>query len=450
MTMGLEEDRTTLEQADLLLQAMNQIAAGQIGESINMEGFSGIWSKLAASMEAIRRLVFNFYCELQVTDAQVASSKEQIGETVKLVDGLTMAFHDLRNDAAQMEKNIQGLNETLNSGKSAIEDTGGVIDFLQTSSDEIDRIMHDANGRLDALIPVIGQTDNILAQIDNINNHIKMLSFNAAIEAARAGVHGRGFTVVAQEMKRLSEQSYDSVRETGKITGQMKKEIEQMVTTMNGSQEQVHDMFSRVYKEVEGNLQAQQNTISEIINDVADNKEKIERYTQQLNRQFSLWVDALDSLKSSAQLFETIEQALTSTLAKVAQNALIMQGVSDEALTRLLGQLQKLVHQESIRDLNPFRHEEILSSFLNQLSGRVEAIYTTNAEGSFLYSEPAAGLANARVRPWWQEAMAGKIYKSPIYISAITRKPCLTIALPIPGKDGREAGVLGVDITIHG
>ncbi|HWP96521.1 MAG TPA: methyl-accepting chemotaxis protein [Syntrophomonadaceae bacterium] len=448
--MRLEEDSKTFEQADLLLEAMNQIAAGQIGDPVKMENFSGIWLKLAASTEAIRQLVFNFYCELQVTDAQVASSKEQIGETMKMVDGLALAFHDLKSDAAQMERDTQGLNDTLNSGQSTIEKTGAVIEFVQASSDEISRIMHDANDRLDALIPVIGQTDNILAQIDQINNHIKMLSFNAAIEAARAGTHGSGFTVVAQEMKRLSEQSYDSVKKTGKITGQMKREIEQLVTTMNGSQEQVHATFTKVYREVKGNLQAQQHTVSEIIGDIADNKEKIERYTQQLNRQFSLWVDALDSLKTSSRLFEKIEEALTTTLAKVAPNGAVIREVSDDSLSWILEQLQELVHHEAIRDLNPFRHKEVLSSFFNQRNSTVEAIYTTNAEGSFLFSEPAAGLANARVRPWWQEAMAGKIYKSPIYISAITRKPCLTIALPIPGRNGGESGVLGVDLTVRG
>jgi Methyl-accepting chemotaxis protein len=450
MAADMEEYRKTFEQVGLLLEAMNQIVEGNITDPIKIEKFSGFWQKLAAGTEAIRQLVFDFYCELQVTYAQVASSKQQINETVMLVNDLAAALGHLKNDAALMENDIQGLNVSLNSGQSSIEKSGAVIEMLKTSSGEINKFMCDANGRLNDLIPYIGQTDNILAQIDNINSNVKLLSFNTAIEAARAGIHGRGFNVVAQEMRRLSEQSYESVEHTGEITSQMKKEINRLVSTMNSSQEQINATFTRVYREVEDNLQAQQQTISKIISDIADNKIRIERYSCQLNQQLSLWAKALDSLKNSAVLFERIEQALTETLATVAQSGSGTRGIDDDYLSWMLEQLHELVRQEAIRNLNPFDHKEVLSSFLEQQRGTVEAIYTTNAEGDFIFSKPPAGLANARVRPWWQEAMTGRIYMSPVYISAITRKPCLTIALPIPGIDGRDSGVIGVDLIING
>ncbi len=93
-------------------------------------------------------------------------------------------------------------------------------------------------------------------------------------------------------------------------------------------------------------------------------------------------------------------------------------------------------------------HQEVLSAFLAQ-HRMLEAIYSNGADGSFIYSEPPAGLANAKVRPWWQEAMAGRIYKSQVYISAITRQPCLTVAVPIPGTDGKPVGVLAADLSIE-
>lgn len=450
MAAEIEEYRKTYEQVSLLLEAMNQIIAGNITDSVKMENFSGFWLKLAAGTEAIRQLVYDFYCELQVTYAQVASSKQQINETIELVNDLAVALGDLRNDAALMEKDIQGLNDSLNSGQSTIEKSGAVVEMLKTSSGEINQIMLNANNRLDTLIPYIGQTDNILAQIDNINSNVKLLSFNTAIEAARAGIHGRGFNVVAQEMRRLSEQSYESVEKTGEITGQMKREIERLVSTMNSSQEQVNTTFTRVYREVEDNLQTQQQTVSQILNDIAGNKTRIEIYSRQLNQQLSLWAQALDSLKNSAALFERIEQALTATLATVAQSESGKKSIDDDYLSWMLEQMNELVHQEVIQHMKPVDHQVILSSFLEQQRGTIEAIYTTDAEGNFIFSKPSAGLANARVRPWWQEAITGRIYKSPLYISAITRKPCLTIALPIPGSDGRESGVLGVDLVAQG
>ncbi len=449
MSATLRENAESFESGYYLIQEMNRIAAGHIAEPIKPENYSGIWTELASSAEAIRQMVFNFYCELQATDAQVSSSKEQIGETVKLIDGLADAFQGLKNDAVQVEANIKGLNETLEHGQKSLDKTGQVIQFLQQSSDEANQIMHDANDKLDALLPVINQTDGILAQIDKINNQIKILSFNAAIEAARAGSHGRGFTVVAQEMKKLSEQSYDSVKKTGRITGQIKGEIKQLVGTMSGSQKELGTVFARIYGEVEEGLQAQQRTFGEIIGDITSSKEKMERYTGQLTQQFSLWINALDSLKSSSQLFEKIEAALAASLTRVSQTIANLEGLSDESMNRMLLQLQELALEKALRNLAPSSHQAALLSFLRQQKGSVEAIYTTNREGAFIFSEPAAALANARVRPWWKEAMAGRVYKSPVYISAITRKPCLTLALPITGETGEPFGVLGVDLIVE-
>ncbi|WP_338824879.1 PDC sensor domain-containing protein [Neomoorella humiferrea] len=69
----------------------------------------------------------------------------------------------------------------------------------------------------------------------------------------------------------------------------------------------------------------------------------------------------------------------------------------------------------------------------------------TAATVPYIFSQPPAALANARIRPWWQRAMAGEEYISTVYVSAITRQPCRTQSLPIRDGSGRIVGVLAAE-----
>lgn len=433
-------------QESLLLKEIIRLTSGQIAQPLFLPSYTGIWADLAKGLESFRQMTYNFYCELQVTEAQVSSSREQIAETVEMVDSLAQAFAELRQDAASMGNTIQGLNVTLSDAQTALSKTHQVMDYLQQSSGNISSIIGEANVRLDSLLPVVEQTDSILTHIDQINRHLKILSFNAAIEAARAGMHGKGFAVVAQEMQRLSEDTYQSLRKTSQVTQQVKNEIKELVNALSNNQGQVQTIFSRVYQDVRENLEAQYQTVSNIIQDISGSKETMERYNQQLSVQLNLWVEALNSLKASSELFDRIGEAITATISRV--NATTCQELENGNLVFIRQQLERLAHKDSVRRLNPAHHQTELTSFFQQHQEMVEAIYSTDADGSFLFSLPPAGLANARIRPWWQEAMRGNNYTSPVYVSAITRKPCVTIALPILDAKGGPAGVLGVDLRV--
>lgn len=112
----------------------------------------------------------------------------------------------------------------------------------------------------------------------------------------------------------------------------------------------------------------------------------------------------------------------------------------------LTGELLNTADQTEIRSMEPDSHRAALSGFLKRHSG-LEAAWSNRADGTFIFSEPPAGLANARIRQWWKQAMAGENYVSSVYLSAITRKPCLTLSVPFRDSAGSVTGVLGADLT---
>jgi hypothetical protein len=97
--------------------------------------------------------------------------------------------------------------------------------------------------------------------------------------------------------------------------------------------------------------------------------------------------------------------------------------------------MEKSVHRKALEDL--------LSRY-----GYIEAAWSNDAKGRFVCSIPEAGIANASIREWFVRGIKGEEYTSEVYVSAITRKPCVTLSAPIKSENGSVLGVVGIDLKI--
>lgn len=100
-----------------------------------------------------------------------------------------------------------------------------------------------------------------------------------------------------------------------------------------------------------------------------------------------------------------------------------------------------------IRKMDKESHREELAKLI-QNSDFIEAAWSNDAKGRFLCSIPEAGIANAKIRDWFQKSIQGEEFCSKVYISAITKRPCLTLSVPVTDMNGVIAGVLGVDLKL--
>lgn len=152
---------------------------------------------------------------------QVATAVNQMSSTIQEVARIV-------SRAAQSSQ--QGLNSS-NKGQEIVTQTVAAIEELSKQLSNVDH-------SIDRLVKGTKSIEAVLSEISSIADQTNLLALNAAIEAARAGEQGRGFAVVADEVRALAMRSQQSTNEIGQLLGELRGESILAIKAMNSSNEQ--------------------------------------------------------------------------------------------------------------------------------------------------------------------------------------------------------------------
>lgn len=134
------------------------------------------------------------------------------------------------------------LREMANNFENSLTGIASAIEELAAAATEIHSNEQSLNDNISEIISISDEINEVSAFIKEIADETKMLGLNAAIEAARAGEAGRGFGVVADEIRKLSSQSKSTVPKIEKLTGDIKRKVDEASAkskgSLNSSQEQ--------------------------------------------------------------------------------------------------------------------------------------------------------------------------------------------------------------------
>lgn len=207
---------------------------------------------------------------------QVARGAQEQAAEVEKTSGLAEAMAADVNEAASAIETIAG-ETSANKERAArgLKMVGAVVQEMRGLKTNMDKALTSVTG----LEAGSRQIEEILSVINDIADQTNLLALNAAIEAARAGEAGKGFAVVADEVRRLAERSTQSTGEIANIIEGLKESISQTVQTVANAGGQV-DQGVRQAEEAEAVLREIQSGADAVSNSISSLATLIERLNQ--------------------------------------------------------------------------------------------------------------------------------------------------------------------------
>jgi methyl-accepting chemotaxis protein len=249
--------------------------------------------------------------EIVASTAQLASSATEsaaaVSETTTTVEEVRHTAQLSSQKARHVSDSAQKAAQISQSGRKFTEDVGAGMTRIRQQMDAIAASM----GRLSDQSQTIGQ---IIATVEDLAAQSNLLAVNAAIEAAKAGEHGKGFGVVAQEVKSLAEQSRQATTQVRTILNDIQKATATAVlATEQGSK--VVDAGTRQTEVAGESIQALAGSVTE----AAQAATQIAATSQQ----------QLVGVDQVAAAMESIKQASTQNVASAGQLASAARNLND-------------------------------------------------------------------------------------------------------------------------
>jgi methyl-accepting chemotaxis protein len=289
-----------------LANAAQQIANNDLTVSVKIQSEKAVlgnaFAKMAANLKALVARITSLVNDTYRSVSDMAQTTEQSSHTMADVQNsiqqIASATSQISRSAQQISTLVQNANKVVNVGNDnigkVIQKFGELQNTITTTGDSISKLEQRSQ-----------EISEIVGVITKIADQTNLLALNAAIEAARAGEAGRGFAVVADEVRKLAESSGQSAENISKIIREIQTDTTNVVSSSQGALEESKEVLTLATRMRDG--------YAEIVESIKGMSQEVEQIAA-----------ISEETASSAEEISSGAEEQTSAIAEIANNAQLL------------------------------------------------------------------------------------------------------------------------------
>lgn len=346
--------RTISTAVDMVLISLRKVAQGDL--SVHLPTDSG--DEFAQMAEQCNKMLENIRAmtkTIQKTAVSVSESSETLTSTseqsaqatqnvAQSITEVAEAAHVQMDSVAEAKNQVHAFTRGLTDVTKTIENVGTDIAHTSQKAEEGNKLVEATVAQMNTIadtaitssdvVAKLGERSkeigNIVEVISGISGQTNLLALNAAIEAARAGEHGHGFAVVAEEVRKLAEESKHASKQIGDLIHTIQEETEHAVAAMETGREEAEKGRENVTATGE-----EFSEIRSMIQRIQENSGSIEKTMEDLSQRAVKIDDATGQIHAAASKVaaesENVSAATEQQAAGMQEIAASAQGLSDMA-----------------------------------------------------------------------------------------------------------------------
>lgn len=213
---------------------VSEDAVGTIADAYNntIQSLRKIVTQVQSAAVKVSETSSNSETAIATLSHEAQQQFVQVSQAIERIESMVNSTQAVAANAKQVETAVQQANQTVKAGDTAMNKTvDGIMAIRETvaeTSKKIKRLSESSQ-----------KISKVVSLISNFTTQTQLLALNASIEATRAGEYGRGFSVVADEVRSLSRQSAEATREIEKLVQEIQAETVEVTTAMDLGIQQV-------------------------------------------------------------------------------------------------------------------------------------------------------------------------------------------------------------------